>query len=48
VFNLKDLETECFGGNNLYSEYNENWWEKEESSKNAYLLLYEKHNKDPI
>ncbi|EAS02785.2 ubiquitin carboxy-terminal hydrolase (macronuclear) [Tetrahymena thermophila SB210] len=45
-FNPQNIEQECFGGSS--SNYSENYWEKGENSKNAYILVYERELKTPL
>lgn len=49
-FNLKTLESECFGGET--TEASEDYWtwgkSGRENSKNAYILVYERVIKDPL
>ncbi|KAL4498387.1 hypothetical protein ABPG72_013193 [Tetrahymena utriculariae] len=45
-FNPQNIEQECFGG--ASSNYSENYWEKGENSKNAYILVYERELKTSL
>ncbi|KAL4448730.1 hypothetical protein ABPG74_012819 [Tetrahymena malaccensis] len=45
-FNPQNIEQECFGGSS--SNSSENYWEKGENSKNAYILVYERELKTPL
>jgi len=55
-FDPRKIETECFGGNtnaeqtekNYAASDNDNFWEKGSSSKNAYILVYEREAKTPL
>lgn len=46
-FDLKKLESECYGGAAEVIE-DEFDWTKKENSKNACMLIYEKKKKDPV
>ncbi|EGR29288.1 ubiquitin carboxyl-terminal hydrolase family protein, putative [Ichthyophthirius multifiliis] len=45
-FDALNIESECFGG--LSQKQGDNWWEKEETQKSAYILIYEKTLKNTI
>lgn len=45
-FNPQNIEAECFGGTS--SQSSDNYWEKGENSKNAYILVYERIAKTPL
>jgi ubiquitin carboxyl-terminal hydrolase 9/24 len=46
-FDLKKMPAECFGGKD--SEHNSDYWSKgDNSSTNAYMLVYEKTRKNPM
>ena len=42
IFNINDIEKECFGGASKGSSYNF------ENFQNAYMLVYERKKKSPI
>lgn len=47
-FNVKDVDSECFGGISNDND-NDTWsWFKRDNSKNAYMLVYERKVKEPI
>ena len=52
LFNIKNLEDECFGGFKMAYEENSHWLnqhsEEKEKCKNAYMLIYERKKKKPI
>ena len=48
-FNANDIPKECFGGS-TGSSSNDDWWSntKDDSSKSAYILVYERLSKDNL
>lgn len=46
-FDPRKIEQECFGGAYQSSD-SDNFWDKGESSKNAYILVYEREQKSPL
>lgn len=55
-FSTKNLENECFGGQQTDNDensssslgFNFGWFRNRDNSKNAYILVYERIEKDPI
>lgn len=49
-FNAANIESECFGGTfSSTSAYDDEYdWDRKESSKSAYLLIYEKKGSNTI
>ena len=48
-FKTKNIQSECFGGNNDNSGNDDMFgWNKRDNSKNAYMLVYEKRVKTSL